>query len=154
MKHASSYCALIALVAVSTACGVGPTSPSRMNAAIPTSSTQPAQPASSVAVSGPSRIFSFDHELTYGVSDYTKKSRFVLYDNGTFVLEYPSCLCSGSYSGNWTETNGVITFVWAGWSAAGPWGATGTVEANTLTVHYNLIMQLTDFEDAAYSRID
>jgi hypothetical protein len=44
----------------------------------------------------------------------------------------------------------VITFEWEGWSVAGPWGATGTITDGVLTVKYNLIMQLSDFEDAAY----
>jgi hypothetical protein len=39
-----------------------------------------------------------------------------------------------------------------GWSSAGPWGAAGTLGGNSLTVRYNLIMQMTDFEDAIYVR--
>jgi hypothetical protein len=46
--------------------------------------------------------------------------------------------------------NGVITFEWEGWSVAGPWGATATISDDSLSVEYNLIMQLTDFEDAVY----
>jgi hypothetical protein len=46
--------------------------------------------------------------------------------------------------------NGAITLEWEGWSVTGPWGATGTLNANSLTVQYNPIMQATDFEDAAY----
>lgn len=75
-----------------------------------------------------------------------KQSRFVLYDDGAFVLQYPT----GEYRGGYTETNGAITFGWEGWSVAGPWGATGRIEDGLLTVNYNLIMQLTDFEDAIY----
>ena len=54
------------------------------------------------------------------------------------------------YRGEYTESNGVITFQWEGWSIAGAWGATGTVNDGSLTVQYNLIMQLSDFEDAVY----
>ena len=100
-------------------------------------------------LSGPSRTFIFDRELSYRVSDYTKKSRFVLYDNGAFVLQYPS-LGEGGYRGGYEDANGVITFEWEGWSVGGPWGATGTLEGDSLTVQYNLIMQMTDFEDAVY----
>jgi hypothetical protein len=87
--------------------------------------------------------------LSYRVSEYTKKSRFVLYDNGAFVLMFPS-IGEGGYRGGYTETNGAITFEWEGWSVAGPWGATGTLKDGSLTVRYNGIMQLTDFEDAVY----
>jgi hypothetical protein len=86
------------------------------------------------------------------VSDYTKTSRFILYDNGAFVLQYPS-LGEGGYRGGFTEANGVITLQWEGSSTAGPWGATATFEGESLTVRYNQIMQMTDFEDAVYGRV-
>jgi hypothetical protein len=69
-------------------------------------------------------------------------------DNGAFALQYASL--GIEYRGGYTESNGVITFQWEGWSVAGPWGATGTLKDGSLTVQYNLIMQLTDFEDAVY----
>jgi hypothetical protein len=91
----------------------------------------------------------FDRALLYPVRDYTMESRFVLYDNGAFVLQYVGL--GGQYRGGYTEANGVITFQWEGWSAAGAWGATGMIKGNSLTVQYNVIMELTDFEDAVYS---
>ena len=97
-------------------------------------------------VSGPSRTFVFDRELSFPVRDYTQKSRLVLYDNGAFVLEYPG----GGYRGGYKDENGVITFEWEGSSGAGPWGAAGTLKGESLTVQYNVVMQLTDFEDAVY----
>lgn len=97
---------------------------------------------------GPSRTFTFEPQLSPPVGDYTQKSRFVLYDNGAFVLQYPSA----EYRGRYTEANSVVTFHWEGWSVAGPWGATGELHGDALSVRYNLIMQLTDFEDAVYVR--
>jgi hypothetical protein len=44
-----------------------------------------------------------------------------------------------------------VAFGWEGWSPAGPWGATGALTGNTLTIRYNDIMYLTDFEDAVYA---
>jgi hypothetical protein len=76
-----------------------------------------------------------------------------LYDNGAFVLEFPVCSCPGAYRGTYTEANGIITFMWEGWSIAGPWGATASLEGDMLAVRYNPIMQLSDFEDAVYRRI-
>lgn len=50
-------------------------------------------------------------------------------------------------------TNGrTVDFKWEGWSVAGPWGADATLEGDALSVRYNLIVQLTDFEDANYVR--
>jgi hypothetical protein len=88
------------------------------------------------------------------VRPYTQKSIFVLYDDGAFVLQYPSLGSQVSYRGAYTVSNGVLNFQWEGWSTAGPWGATGTLEGNSLTVQYNLIMELTDFENAVYVRVE
>ena len=95
------------------------------------------------ALSGPSRSFTFDRELSSPVSAYTKESRFVLYDNGAFVLQYVSL--AAEYRGGYSEVNGVIAF-----DFGGPWRATGTVKSNSLTVQYNLIMAFADFEEAVY----
>jgi hypothetical protein len=140
--------ALAGLVLLSMACG-GSTAPtaSRQRPAV-ASSPAPA-PANFPALSGPSRTFTFDHNLTTHPRDYTQMSRFVLYDNGAFALQYVSL--GGEYHGGYTESNGVITFEWEGWSIAGPWGATGTLNDGSLSVRYNEIMQLSDFEDAVYA---
>jgi hypothetical protein len=99
-------------------------------------------------LSGSSRTFTFDHELAYAVRDETTQSWFVLYDTGSFALQFPSI--SREYHGGYTEANGVITFYWEDWSTAGPWGATGTLKDGSLLVEYNIILSLIDFEDAAY----
>jgi len=140
---------ILALLAASTACGTsGPISPTGVSTSATTIPSSPAPQPTFAPPSGPARVFTFDHELSYSVRDYTKNSRFVLYDSGAFDLDYPG----GGYGGSWTDANGVITFEWKGWSAAGPWGATATLQGDTLTVRYNIVMQLTDFEDAAYRR--
>jgi hypothetical protein len=149
MSTAISRGTLVGLVLLSIACG-------RSTPTAPTASSQgprvplpPAPPPPNFpALSGLSRTFTFDRELTYRLSDYTKQSRFVLYDNGAFALQYGSL--GIEYRGGYTESNGVITFQWEGWSTAGPWGATGTLKDGSLTVQYNLIMMLSDFEDAVY----
>jgi len=98
---------------------------------------------------GPSRTFDFDHPLSYQVSSYTIGSRFILYDDGAFALQYPGGL---EYRGGFTEIAAGIWFDWEGWSSAGPWGALGTFHGDTLTVQYNMVMSLSDFEDAVYVR--
>jgi hypothetical protein len=113
-------------------------------------------------LSGPSRNFIFDGDLTYllrsadphwrlDVSDYTKKSRFVLYDNGAFVLQYPT-LGGDGYPGKYQDANGVIMFMceFNGRSVGDPWDATGTLKGDSLTVQYDEGMKHIDFEDAVY----
>jgi hypothetical protein len=78
----------------------------------------------------------------------------VLYDDGTFALQYLESQGAFEYHGTYTEANAVITFRWkANQDVTAPWRpATGTLTDDFLTVRYDLIMQLDDFEDAAYVR--
>jgi hypothetical protein len=142
--------AVVVLLLLSSACGSsGPTSPTAIPQLTALPSPTPPPTTSFPPLSGPSRTFIFDRESSSQISDYAKKSRFVLYDNGAFVLQYVG-LCE--YRGRYTEANGIITFEWEGWSAAGPWGATGSISDDSLAVRYNAIMQLSDFEDGVYVR--
>jgi hypothetical protein len=142
--------ALWLLLAVSAACGGSdPTVPTAPTSN-PFVSVPPAPPPRPTfpPLTGPFRVFAFERETAYRVSEYTKQSRFVLHDNGAFALQYVSL--GGEYRGGYTESNGVITFEWEGWNTSGPWGATGTLKDGRLSVHYNEIMFGTDFEDAQY----
>jgi hypothetical protein len=47
----------------------------------------------------------------------------------------------------------VLVFHYNAWSAAGALGARGTLRGDTLLLRYNIIMQLTDFEDGVYVRV-
>jgi hypothetical protein len=76
-------------------------------------------------------------------------SRYVLYDDGTFALQFSGLF---EYRGTYQELDGRINFDWQGWSAAGPWGASGSLHGDTLDVKYNLVMQMTDFVDGVYIR--
>jgi ABC-type transport system substrate-binding protein len=143
---------VIVLLVLSAACGSSaPTSPTGTSQPPAVLSHTPGPPTNFPPLTGPSRTFVFGRELSYPISNYTRQSRFVLYDNGAFVLQYVGLVAD--YRGGYTEANGVIAFAWEGWSVAGPWSATGTIRGETLTVQYNLIMQLTDFEDAVYTRM-
>ena len=146
MYTAISRGTLVGLVLLSIACGRStPTAPTASSQG-PVPSPPAPPPTNFPALSGLSRTFTFDHELTYHPSDYTKQSRFVLYDNGAFALQYVSL--GGEYRGGYTESNGVITFQWEGFICGAC--ATGTLKDGSLTVQYNLIMWLSGFEDAVY----
>jgi hypothetical protein len=141
--------ALVFILMLSAGCGdSAPSSPTRTTLP-PTAPPAPPSATNFPPLAGPSRTFTFDHALSYRVSGYTTQSRVLLYDNGAFVLQYDSL--GGGYRGGYDETTGVIVFRWEGWSSAGPWGATGTLTGDLLTVQYNLVMQMTDFEDAVYA---
>jgi hypothetical protein len=141
--------ALWLLLAVSAACGGSdPTMPTAPTST-PLVASQPTPPRPSFPpLTGSFRTFAFERGTANGVREYTAQSRFLLYDNGAFALQYLSL--GGEYRGGYTESNGVITFEWEGWNISGPWGATGTLRDGHLAVHYNEIMFWTDFEDAQY----
>lgn len=100
------------------------------------------------------RVFTADPSLTdlytkfHGASLF---SRFVLYDDSTFALQFASAQAGlFDYEGKYSRVGSQIVFTWKGWSTAGPWGAEATLHGDSLTVSYNLIMQLTDFIDGTY----
>jgi hypothetical protein len=113
----------------------------------------PVGPAEFPPVSKPGRIYGSAAPLNYPLQPYTLASRFVLHDDGTFVLQYgyPRAF---EYRGTYKESGSAITFEWEGWSTAGPWGATGSLGDKALIVRYNEVMMLTDFEDAIYSLVE
>ena len=80
-------------------------------------------------------------------------SRYVLYDNATFSLQYSLAQWGlVEYKGRYSRADSLITFDWDGWSTAGPWGADGILRGDTLIVKYNLVMSWSDFEDGVYVR--
>ena len=81
-------------------------------------------------------------------------SRYVLYDDHTFELQFSSAgFGFFAYKGRFTKADSRLTFDWDGWSTAGPWGANASVRGDSLDVEYNLVMQLTDFIDGVYVRV-
>jgi hypothetical protein len=71
------------------------------------------------------------------------------------VLRYsPPGVGNGGYRGAYKHEDGVIKFVfeyYANTAAQPPWDdAPGTLEDDSLTVEYEVILQQSDFENAVY----
>ncbi|MBA3671857.1 MAG: hypothetical protein H0W68_07525 [Gemmatimonadaceae bacterium] len=81
-------------------------------------------------------------------SVFPGSSRFVLYGDSTFALQYGPVLFE--YKGRFTRKDSALTFSWDGSSVAGLWGATGVLKDNTLTVTFNIVMTASDFEDGTF----
>lgn len=158
MMRVAYLCGIfLSIVVLSTACSDSrvPTAPT----APPPTTLQPAPvpqpplpPGSFPPVSTTGRIYDFSQALyPYPPpQDYTRASRFVLGEDGTFVMQIATHFHGGwTYRGIYQERDGVITFAWQDWSEG---AATGTLAGDTLTVRYNLFMMWTDFEDAIYRR--
>ena len=152
--------AVVVIVVLSAACGSStPTSPTATSTAPPAATsappTVPPQPQIDFPPpAGPSRTFIFDRQLSYPVRDFTRQSRFVLYDNGAFELQYPpSQYGPGLFRGAYQHANGVtlLLFQFQGRIVGTPWtDATASLKGNSLTLEYHEIMQHADFENAVY----
>jgi hypothetical protein len=92
------------------------------------------------------RVYTFA-ESRLPPAAHTRCSRFVLYENGRFVLQFG---LTSAYSGRYSVLDNVVDFQWDGLSVAGPWGADAVLDGDTLRVNYNPVMELSDFEDAVY----
>jgi hypothetical protein len=80
-------------------------------------------------------------------------SRYVLYDDGTFRLQYVTPRFGFfEYPGKYSRADSVLTFKFDGWSVLGPWLADGIARGHSLIVKYNDIMLSNDFEDGEYVR--
>ncbi len=121
-----------------------PAPPTAPAAAVPP--TAPADPLPEPTPFPGPGVYAFAPSPGVRVQSYTSGSRYVLANDGTFVLEYPHV----AYRGRYSEVGGRITFDWDGWSVAGPWGASGVFNGNSMIVRYNLIMIHSDFEDGVY----
>lgn len=90
--------AIVVLAAFSVTCGRidSPTAPTSTPTQ-PVSTVSPLRPAEYPPIIGPAGVFDFSEPLSYPVRGFTMTSRFVLYDNGAFALQYLGFEYPGSY---------------------------------------------------------
>ena len=148
--------ALLAFLVFSGACD-RPTFPSLFSPQPPSSSQPPpaGQPQPSPTpppieqppLTGPGTTYVFSGPLSYQVSGFTTASKYVLYDNGAFALQYASF--SNPYPGVYRQENGGISF---DFGANGSSDASGVLNGDLLEVRYSEQMQHSDFENAVYRR--
>jgi hypothetical protein len=84
-------------------------------------------------------------------SVFDGNSRYVIYENGTFSLQYVSPVWGFfEYPGSYSRTDSAITFQFD--ANGGTWLADGIVAGDSLTVKYNHDMLMSDFEDGVYTQ--
>ena len=55
----------------------------------------------------------FERQLSYPVSDYTRHSRIVLFDNGALALEYPTLPTAGTLGGQYRHADAALMVLFA-----------------------------------------
>lgn len=80
-------------------------------------------------------------------------SRYVLFGDGTFSLQYSSANYPFfEYRGTYREMGGKVVFNWP--IGMHEWTAEADISADRLTVRYNSTMSLSDFLDGTYLRVE
>ena len=148
MKHLLCGTAVLILVA-SGACssGLRPTEPTAGHS--PSPPPVAAACEFSTTLSRPGTVYAFTGFSVVTTGSATSCSRYVLYDDGAFELQYGT---AGVYAGRYSVLGDDVRFDFEAASQAGAWIAFGRFDGFALTVHYNEVMVLSDFEDAAYRR--
>jgi hypothetical protein len=102
-------------------------------------------------LTGPATSYQYYGPILYPVSSFTVTSRYVLYDNGAFSLEYPSSPAGGGkLAGVYQRQGDGISFQFVPGGLDGT--AKGTLNGDLLEIRYSEIMQHSDFENAVYIR--
>jgi hypothetical protein len=102
-------------------------------------------------VTKPARIFGSPVPVwPYPLFEGTVGTRFVLYDDGTFTLQYGTRF---EYAGTYSEADAEVRFTFDVYRKKLEVGAIGTLTEDTLTVRYDPYMSMSDFEDAVYTLV-
>lgn len=146
-------CGALALALLSPACSdsaIAPSGPAPVETA-PPPPTPVTCTAEFPAVSPPARIYAGTRCPSSAIHGSPLVSRYVIFDDGSFSLQYSSTNHPFfEFRGTYSETDGNVVFEW---KANDPWRATGVLTDKSLTVSYNIDMQLSDFVDEVYLRV-
>jgi len=143
---------LAVFFAASVACGdqAVPSAPSPT----PTAAPPPVVVTPFPPLSGATTTYRFSEPLenfgSYRVRGFTEGSSFVLYESGSFYLQYEAV--AGRYRGRYEQDDGQITFYFSERSHAPD--AIGTLKGQRLAIHFSEIMQHSDFENALYKQVE
>ena len=154
MKGAIRCGAPVALLVLTCACTtVAPAMPTAPTASNAQSGSTPVLPSAAPpgfpAVTRPARVYVGIDSPTYAMHGGPLASRYVLYDDGSFALQYASANYPFfEYLGTYTEANSLIKFL----DKDAGWEATVSPRGESISVRYTLLMQHSDFLDGVYIR--
>jgi hypothetical protein len=122
----------------------------------PQSPTQPSAWADFPGLTHPGTIYGEKGQL-YAIffpSQTSLISRYVIYDDGSFELEFISATYGFfRYAGTYTESGTGLTLNFADSDSLGPWLGTAALSDDQMSVEYSNAMLWADFIDGVYVRV-
>jgi len=145
-------CAVVAALAIALAGCAEITQPTESVTYVPGPPPTPFVPTFP-PLSQPGRIYTAADSLYGYVANSDGRSglasRFVLYDSGSFALQFSSWSRPPlEYRGSYATVGSALTFTFD----EKRWVATGTLRSDSLVVGYNADASLSDFADGMYVR--
>jgi hypothetical protein len=128
----------------------------------PPPSPDPQSPAQPTTVTGfpaltkPGTIYGEQGQLYafFSPSQGRLVSRYVIYDDGSFELDFMSETRGFfSYAGTYTASGTGLALNFSDSDSAGPWTAMGSLSGDQMGVKYNGVMIGADFNDGTYVRV-
>jgi len=116
---------------------------------------QPSPVAHFPALAHPGTIYGEQDGLyaSFFPSQSSLISRYVVYDDGSFELQFISGTRGFfSYAGTYTKSGADLTLNFADGDSAGPWDGTATLSGDQMNVKYNSVMMLADFIEGVYKK--
>lgn len=145
---ALSIAVLSLIVVAAGGCG-GPTD-SKPSAVPPL--PQPGPVAEFPALSRPGAIYNQEGDLYTYANVGLLVSRYVLYDDDGFELQFVNASGFFAYIGGYSIINGIVTLNFAESNSAGPWTATGAFAGDEFKVMYSPVARLAGFVDGGYRK--
>jgi len=114
--------------------------------------TPPNSPSPFPAVTRPGSVYNEKSRLYAAPTDPSAVSRYVLYDDGTFELQFQNRFGSFAFGGHYQTSNGTVTLAFEGANIVGLWEATASLQNDEMSVMYNEVMVGADFVNGVYAR--
>ena len=149
MRH-STVRAVFALVAIGSLVACGPDGTTAVHTEDREAPT-PTSPTASPVLAFPPLVAPGSIYDRVSTSTIPGKSRYVLYADGTFSLQYlrPD-FGFFEYRGQYSLDNSLVRFAFNARGPGGPWLARGIVQGDSLVVTVNDVMLFDDFEHGVY----
>jgi hypothetical protein len=146
-RRAAASIACHGVLVVFVAAAISCSDPPRLTTPTPPPSPPPvANPFP--PLTGAKTTYKYSKPLSYAVRGFTEVSEFVLYESGTFCLDYKAF---APYCGSYEQSDDrmILLHFGAGDRVA---DATGTLIDDFMEVRFTDTMQHSDFENAVYHR--